>query len=275
MGANPQSRRLDIDNVSSRLQYLYVQRSCYKWTPEMLARKLTEVCASLGRFPTQSDCKVLGLSGFYAALCRNGGLKSWWAKMEPLGFGHNNTDTEYGWNGEAAVLAILQKEGVRAEKPESSKCYYDLLVDGVLRLDVKTTTKTNSPKCSDAWYYRIGKQVTVDVVVLYQADTGNVFFIPWYLVSATNITVGVESKWDGFKNNFVLLGILSAKRIEERAMAQKIVDAKIEQRNGYLQRVVQLRSEGLTYKMIGNRLNVCPQNIQKLLEQAEKRGITC
>lgn len=238
-----------------------------KWTKDRLTKQLITLCAPLGRFPSQLECRDWGLSGFYAALNRNGGLRSWWEKMEKLGFPHSFTDKEFGRNGEMAVKEILVKHGFNVIDHQSTSCHYDLLVDGVIRIDVKTTGGRVYNNQEKAWYFRIGKMPTVDIVALYKLDLGDVFFIPWFLASSSNMSLGNESEYDAFKNNFGLLKSLSKTRQDEHRSLIHLMKSK---RASHLAAVVQLRETGKSYREIGRFIGCSAQHVQRLLRQAKE-----
>lgn len=54
-----------------------------KWTDERIRAQLTELHATLGRWPQAADFRAAGRADLYLAACRNGGLEHWIAELAP------------------------------------------------------------------------------------------------------------------------------------------------------------------------------------------------
>jgi hypothetical protein len=138
------------------------------------------------------------------AATRSGGLLAWSKK---LGISRlANSDSDKGWAGERIVATRLMQRGYRVDKPQAVKHPYDLLVDGILRVDVKTanlaTYRTPGGGRCTGWFYRIGKVPTTDLVALLQKDIGNIYFIPWDACPHGNITITENGKYSEYRNRF-------------------------------------------------------------------------
>lgn len=244
------------------------RRSCAKWTVEAQTKKLSELCASLGHFPTQTECYDLGLSGFYASLGRRGGIKDWWIRMERAGYSHKLSDTEIGWNGEDEVRKILSRKGFKVCCPSSSKQHWDLLIGDAVRADVKST-KRNTEWNSGAWYWRIGKMPSVDLVILFQSDTKDMFLLPWFAATCSNMTIGMHSQYDCYKNNFDMLKAMVDLRVTELKILKPLMDVENDLRKELLSRIVKMREAGKSFSKIGTSIGTTMKQAHKLYWKAK------
>jgi hypothetical protein len=137
------------------------------------------------------------------AVTKHGGLFEW---SRRLGLPRkDDSDSDFGWLGEEAVAADLRREGHLVERSQKIKAPYDLLVDGCVRIDVKTANHAayaGSTGVCAGWFYRIAKIPSCDLVALHQADAGGIYFIPWEVCPRTNITITKDGKYSAYLNRF-------------------------------------------------------------------------
>jgi hypothetical protein len=167
----------------------------------------------LGHFPSHGDLKEMGRYDLSNQITRRGGFLKW---SDRLGIERRTSDSDTGWEGERAASERLQALGFRVTPRRGVKCPFDLLIDGVLRIDVKAARQ----QCygdSRGWFYRIGKLPQADLVLLWQLDTGGFYAVPWFLCPTTNITISpTGGKYARFRNNAGLIRDMLALRQQER-----------------------------------------------------------
>lgn len=178
-----------------------------KWTDSKIENDLREITVSLGHFPSDPDLQKMGRGDLSNAVNKRGGIISW---SERLGLPRVHSDSDTGWDGEKAVQTILESKGFGIERSSAVKAPYDLLINGNVRCDVKTakqaTYNLNTGKPWSAWFYRIGKAVQSDIVILYRSDLNDCFVLPWKEVGTTNITISPSSpKYGKFKDRFDII----------------------------------------------------------------------
>lgn len=149
----------------------------------------------------------MGRLGLSNAVGKRGGIISW---SERLGLPRAHSDSDTGWDGEKVVQTILESKGFSVKRSSAVKSPYDLLINENVRCDVKTTKQAtynlNTGQPWSAWFYRIGKAVQSDIVILYRSDLNDCFVLPWKEVGATNITISLSSpKYGKFKDRFDII----------------------------------------------------------------------
>lgn len=197
--------------------------------------------------------------------------------MEAVGYPRQRADTFTGWDGEDKVAELFRNQGFEVQQPPSRKLHYDLLVNGVVRVDVKSAhlhiPAVKSRSNSRAWHFRIGKCPTVDLLALYRMEHEDVFLIPWFAASETAMSIGGESKYEPFRNNWKLLRDMIDVRDHERVIILKILSIPHDERMDYLRKVLELRGTGKTFEQMGAVLGCCKQTAHKLVHAAERAGL--
>jgi hypothetical protein len=191
----------------------------YYWTDELLHQELITICAGTGRFPSVSELAALNRGDISNQIVRRGGFVKW---AKRIGYARKSSDSDYGWEGERRAIALLEKESFKVEKAKELRSPFDLLVNDVLRVDVKAAQFASYGPCS-GWFYRIGKTPQSDVVMLYQMDTGAAYYLPWYVCPKTNITISKDGGvYSSFKDNTSILRGMILVRISEQGEFSKL-----------------------------------------------------
>lgn len=176
-----------------------------KWTDDLVLKAVSEVVSSIGRMPTNSELCSMGLGSVASQIVKRGGF-SHFAKQ--LGAESLYSDSHFGWDGEILAKSLLELNGFTVEVPPHKRAPFDLLVNGLARIDVKTANFARYGPCS-GWFYRIGKIPQSDLIMLLQYDTKDIYIIPWKLCPSSNITISKSGgKYASFKNNFELVSKL-------------------------------------------------------------------
>lgn len=183
-----------------------------KWNEAKVAQQILENYNATGRFPTCSFLKESGQNALSCEIVRTGGFLKW---SERLGISRQHSDSDTGWSGEIDVAEILKQNGLESKRSENVKWPFDLLVEGVLRVDVKTAKYATYGHCS-GWFFRIGKTPQADLIALYQSDDKSIHWIPWNMVPSTNVTITKTGKtYSCWKNNMELVRSMASSRKRE------------------------------------------------------------
>jgi hypothetical protein len=194
------------------------------WTEQMISVALSEIIASIGRMPTNSELREMNRTDLASQISRRGGFSGWAAR---LGATLSQGDSQTGWDGEIALANKLEARGFEVERLAPVKSPYDLRLNKCLRLDVKSANFAEYGACR-GWFYRIGKEAQADVLALFQLDTEACYFIPWSICPATNVTISRGGgKWEYFKDRYdILESIIKHREIEARywpGMAERTI----------------------------------------------------
>jgi hypothetical protein len=186
-----------------------------RWTDEIISAELHAIAATLGHLPSAGELRDRGRNDLCCAITRSGGLIKW---SERLNIPRLASDSDFGWQGEAESMSLLSAHGFNVSKPEGVKAPFDILVNDILRVDVKTANFATYGH-SSGWFYRLGKIPQADLMFLYQADTGNFCAVPWHICPSSNVTISRGGgKYDWFINNWQLIESMVAVRTHEREM---------------------------------------------------------
>jgi len=153
----------------------------------MVAERTMAIAKLIGKMPTVSYLKETSQNDLANQITRRGGFISW---ADRLGLKRDHSDSDTVWDGEKKVERILVSHGLQAERQSAVKWPFDILVNGILRIDVKSARYAEYGPCK-GWFYRIGKVPQADLIALHQIDSGSTFYIPWFKVPSSNITISV------------------------------------------------------------------------------------
>lgn len=200
-----------------------VERMRRHWTDEAVETEIRQICEALGHFPSSSELRTMERNDLAAQVSRRSGFIYW---SERVGFKRRESDSDTGWRGEDDAARSLQEFGFSVTRRAGVTWPFDLLLDGVLRVDVKAT-RLHRYGHSLGWFYRIGKEPQSDLILLWQLDTGDFYAIPWYLCPRTNVTISQSGgKYARFLNNVLVIQEMAAVRKEEqRRMDSSILPA--------------------------------------------------
>jgi hypothetical protein len=192
-----------------------------KWTEAMIVERIMENYARTGKFPTNTYLHDTGQDDLSNQIAKKGGFSAWAAR---LGLKREGSDSDTGWSGEIEVLELLKQHWSNVTRSIAVKAPFDLLINDVLRVDVKSARFAKYGPCS-GWFYRIGKIPQADVIALYQLDTKEVYWIPWNRVPTSNITI---SKAGGmyalFRNNIdIVRRMLATREAEDKWVTENIL----------------------------------------------------
>lgn len=183
-----------------------------KWTDAILEEQLVGIISDSGVMPSAHELRKNGRNDIACQLSRRGGFIAW---ADRLGVKRSHSDSDTGWRGEIALIEMLNNKGFATSRPTAVKSPFDILVNGILRIDVKSAEFAEYGPCR-GWFYRIGKFPQADVLALYQLDTKDCYFIPWQICPKTNVTISRGGgKYKAFLNRYDLLFTLVERKYAE------------------------------------------------------------
>lgn len=174
------------------------QRARRRWTDEVFESEVKDVASALGHFPTVSELAAMKRRDLASEIIRRGGFMRC---AQVLGLTRIESDSDTGWEGERAAAQRLTELGFQVAVPGAVKCPFDMLIDKVLRVDVKSARLCRHQH-TVGWFYRIGKHPQADLILLWQLDEAGYYALPWYVCPRTNITISrYGGKYATFRNN--------------------------------------------------------------------------
>ena len=186
------------------------------WTEAMIADRIMENYRNTGLMPTNQYLLETGQGDLSNQIAKKGGFFKW---ADRLGLSRAPSASDTGWDGEKRVQKILESAGFQVERSIAVKWPFDLLVNKVLRIDVKSANFAVYGACK-GWFYRIGKVPQADLMALHQLDTGETYWIPWHIIPHSNVTISKDGgKWAPYKE---ALWIVQSMLETRQAEAEKL-----------------------------------------------------
>lgn len=190
-----------------------------EWTITLVEKEITDISKRLGYFPSHQELLSFKRSDLSNKIVKTGGFLYWSDKIK---IPRRQSDSDFGWRGEDKFIENYSHK-YTFTKNEGARSPYDLIINGTLRVDIKTANYVEYGSCR-GWFYRIGKYTQSDAVILYQYDTNNFYIIPWFLTIKTNITISVGGgKYKKFFNNFDLIDDMIRVREKEQRNLTKLL----------------------------------------------------
>ena len=187
-----------------------------QWNEAMISDRIMENYRNTGLMPTNQYLKETGQCDLAGQISKKGGFFKW---AERLGLSREHSDSDTGWNGELRVQKMLESAGFQVDRIAAVKWPFDLLINKVLRVDVKSANFAEYGPCK-GWFYRIGKTPQADLIALHQLDTGATYWIPWNIIPHSNVTISKDGgKWARYKET---LWIVQSMIETRQAEAEKL-----------------------------------------------------
>lgn len=165
-----------------------------KWTEERIADGIDRIASMFEPKRMPSNREVLMYEGNYAlamAIQKSGGY-SYWANR--LGLEQKYSETALGIEGERTIAKILERYGFEV-KLTSIKHPYDLLVNGCVKVDVKTANTSMIRGCPVHAYRLAKRDHTCDFYIFYEHDTLKTYVVPAYKCQGhVQVEMGNNSK---------------------------------------------------------------------------------
>lgn len=182
--------------------------SRFFWTEDKVKAEILNVVNALciDRMPTKVELEsVCGDSRITNVISKRGGYK-YWANL--LNLQMKNSDTKTGWSHEKLAMEILKRKGFLVEKM-STKFAYDLLIDGVVKVDVKGA-KPFYNGSSRIHTFNIRKEFqTCDIYLLICIDDNNklekTLVVPGHLLQQTTASVTRSHRLNEYQGRYDLI----------------------------------------------------------------------
>lgn len=160
----------------------------------MIADGINRIASTFEPKRMPSNSEVIEYEGNYSlsmAIQKNGGF-AYWANR--LGLEQKYSETALGVEGEKQIAGVLEVKGFDV-KPTSVKHPYDLLVNGCIKVDVKTAKTTLVRECPVHAYRLAKRDHTCDFYIFYEIDTLKVYVVPAYRCQGQiQVEMGKNSK---------------------------------------------------------------------------------
>lgn len=147
------------------------------WNDELIAEEVMKIATLFDPPRMPSNQEVVANCGNYSlavAIQKHGGYE-WWANK--LGLKRKYSETKTGVEGERRIAELLRGMGFKVETT-SARFPYDLLVDGCVKVDVKTANTSFVRGCPIHAYRLAKRQQTCDFYIFYEADTEKAYVVP-------------------------------------------------------------------------------------------------
>ena len=146
-----------------------------RWNREKVINEILNVIKVLDikRMPSKNECDLV--TGNYAlanAIRRHGGYEYF---AQYLNLESKECESKLGLMGELEIKRILESKGYKVEKM-SKNHPYDLLVNGNIKIDVKTARKYNSEKGWSSYSFNLEKSnPTCDIYIFICVEDEKIF----------------------------------------------------------------------------------------------------
>lgn len=165
-----------------------------KWTDDLIAENVLRIANMFEPKRMPSNREIIEIEGNHKlsmAVQKNGGFTYWANK---LGLEQKYSETKLGIVGEKCVADELSHRGHFVEMT-STKHPYDILVDGCIKVDVKTSNESYIRGCAVHAYRLAKRQQTCDFYIFYEADTGKIYIVPAHKCHGqVQVEMGNDSK---------------------------------------------------------------------------------
>lgn len=165
-----------------------------QWTEEMIADGINRIASTFSPKRMPSNREVIEHEGNYklaVAIQKHGGYAYW---ADRLGLERKYSETFLGVEGEKTIAEVLNAKGFDV-KTTTTRHPYDLLVNGCVKVDVKTA-KTSYIRGCPIHAYRLAKRDhTCDFYIFYEYDTLRVYVVPAHKCQGqVQVEMGYNSK---------------------------------------------------------------------------------
>ena len=174
-----------------------------RWSEEDIISEIYKVMKVLeiDRMPSSVEIeRVMGNTSLSNIIAKRGGFNKWASKLH---LNQSKCETRLGLYGEEMIKKFLENKGYIVEKM-SVKHPYDLLVNGNIKIDVKTSNKYTNPTGWSSYSFNLEKKnPTCDIYVLICNDDNKKLVIPSkYLKQKQVCITDNEIKYEHFKDKW-------------------------------------------------------------------------
>lgn len=178
-----------------------------KWDDFFIEKEIKQVIEilSINRMPTVKEARDIVGDSLVNAITKNGGFKFW---AEKLNLEMKDSETKTGHQFEDLIESILKEKGIEVKKMTTLHPF-DLLANGVVKIDVKT---------AKAYEYKGGRFHTIGLnkeyatcdfyVVVLLDESGELektLIVPSHHIRVKTLTIGAKSDFDKYINRWDLI----------------------------------------------------------------------
>ncbi|MEF2244001.1 hypothetical protein [Paenibacillus sp. IITD108] len=178
-----------------------------KWFDDVIESELLKCIdiLQINRMPTSTELKSIGRNDLHMAIQKSKKYSGW---AERLNLKRKMSDTLFGQTGEELAAEHLEKSGFNVRRMPT-KHPYDLLVNDVVKVDVKTA-KPFFVRGSRVHTFALNKQnPTCDIYIARALDESGsverVLVIPSHMLRIRTLCIGKESKYNKYKDRWDLI----------------------------------------------------------------------
>ncbi len=181
-----------------------------KWTDEHVERIILECMSyhNITRMPSRAE--LMEFTGNNSVGCRISKTLGYYGWAKKLGLPMKQSETQIGKMGEEQAMRLLILNGFTAERM-TTRHPYDLLVDDVVKVDVKTSHLYHGPTGNFYTFHLEKRFPTCDAYFLIAKGTvDRVYIIPAKNSHQTQISIGeTTSVYYAFEDRYDILRSLS------------------------------------------------------------------
>jgi hypothetical protein len=187
-----------------------------KWNIQKIDAAIKSYSEFDGRMPTRRELEIRGRGDLAQAIRRHGGYGVVAERIGRPPYGAATYRERKGAAGESIFAELMAEHDIRVEQAPFRQCPYDAMVDGVLRIEIKSATYQEYGPCK-GWFYALGRRCGADCVALVQLDTRDLYVLPYWVCPSTNITIARDGgKYAQYRNNISLIRQMIDVRKSER-----------------------------------------------------------
>lgn len=177
-----------------------------KWTDELIKSELLKSIEILGlkRMPTGEELKGIGRNDLHCKLSRTKKYSGW---ANELGLELKSSCTILGRTHEKEIAELLKIKGFEVEEM-TTKHPYDLLVDKVVKIDVKVANPYLMRGTRVHTFNLSKEKPTCDIYILIvlneQGHKERILTIPSHHIQQKSISIGLNSQYNKYDDFYLI-----------------------------------------------------------------------
>jgi len=178
------------------------------WTEKLIVSEIEKAMSMLNisHMPSRMEMKIsLSNDALANKIARSGGFRYWANK---LNLTEKESETKLGQEYEANAMELIKSRGYLIDRM-TTKCPFDLLVNGNIRIDVKVGNPGHV-RGSRVHTFRTAKKfATCDLYMIFalkeDSSVEKLFLIPGNDLQVVTMCIGNKSKYDKYIDRWDLL----------------------------------------------------------------------
>jgi hypothetical protein len=173
-----------------------------RWDDESIAAALRPLIQKYQRMPSAAEMRVAGKNALACAITRRGGFEKWRRYMRAS---IKPSETTTGLRIQRVAARLLRAQGFRIDE-QTTKAPFDLLVDGRVRVDVKSGSQYQNI----GYIFALNKRTpTCDVYMLATLNSKQRpltwYFVPSDKAKIVTLTITPNGKYAAYRGQIDLL----------------------------------------------------------------------